>query len=306
MGGRKSATAGMDGSTGMETVVGWPSAGLGTAAARVWNGHDPGEAAVRGAKPICGRAPEQAPMRRVAAAMAVVVLCGALAAGVAGAAHEEPSRTVLGLELTADGHATVHYVTSFDLSDPDERATFEDYADNETRRARFREAAVAELRSASETANENTEYEMTVRDPSVRTYEEGGYGRVEVLAAWHGLAYYDDRRVIVAQPFRSGYRPDRNVAIHGPDGYRRNRTAPQPIRARRNGVLIDTPTSDFSNFFVEFVDPDAPTETPTPTATATATPAPGDDGRGGGGRVLRALVIALVPAGLFVLAVRRD
>jgi hypothetical protein len=248
-------------------------------------------------------------MRRTVAAVCAVVLLCSLFVGVAGAAHGEPDRTVLGLEVGPEGSASVYYVTSYDLSEDDERAAYERYADNESRQAEFRDAAVSELRAAAGNGSEATGYDMSIRNASVRTYEADGYGRVEVEASWHALAYYDRRRVIVFEPFRAGYRPDRDVAIHGPEGYRRNRTAPQPVRARRNSVLISTRTSDLSNFFVEFVDPDAatPTATSTATATATATETPPDDGGAGdAGVAIRALVLALLPAALFVAAMRRN
>jgi hypothetical protein len=247
-------------------------------------------------------------MRRALVAVLAVLVLGSVSVGVAGAAHEEPDRTVLGFELTPEGSATVYYVTSYNLSNDDERAAFERYADNETRRTEFRDDAVAELRAAAANGSAAAGYDMSIRNATVRTDEAEGYGRVEVAATWHALAYYDERRVIVFEPFRSGYRPDRNVAIHGPAGYRRNRTEPQPYRARGNSVLISTRTSDFSNFFVEFVDPDAPTTTPTPTAstsTSTATTQPADWGDGDAGLAIRALVIALLPAILFVAAMRR-
>ena len=89
-------------------------------------------------------------MRRTLAALAAVALCLALAAGVATAAHEEPERTILGIELKADGNATVYYVDAYDLGVDEQRATYESYADNESRRAAFRAAAVAELRAAAD------------------------------------------------------------------------------------------------------------------------------------------------------------
>jgi len=242
-------------------------------------------------------------MRRVLAALAVARLCLSVAMGVGAAAHEEPERTILGIELEADGNATVYYVDAHDLGVDEQRAAYESYAENESRRAAFREAAMTELRAAAENGSEAAGWEMRVHNASVRTYEQDGYGRVEVRADWEHLAYADRRRVIVAQPFRAGYEPDRRVAIHGPDDYRRNRTAPNPLRARQNSVLVTSRTTDFSGFFMEFVDPDAPTATPTPAATAT--PA-GGDGGSGFGLVLRALLVALVPAALVVLAVRRQ
>lgn len=243
-------------------------------------------------------------MRRTFAVLAAVVLCLSLSAGVAVAAHEEPDRTALGFELGPQGEATVTWVDSYDLSNESQRATYESYAENETRQAEFREAAVADLESGAETGSEATGWDMAIQNATVRTYEADGYGRVEVRADWEAFAYYDERTVIVAQPFRNGYHPDRDLAFHGPQDYRRNRTAPQPIRARSNSVLIER-RSDYSGFFVEFVDPDAPTESPTPTATASATGPPADDG-GGLGLVARALLLALIPAALLVLALRRS
>ena len=250
-----------------------------------------------------------------ALALAAAVLCLS-AAGVGSAAHEEPDRSLLGLELEADGDATVYYVDSYDLSDDGERARYESYVGNDSRRAAFREDALAELRAAAEAGGEAVAWEMAVRNASVRTYESEGYGRVELRADWENLAYAGERRGIVAQPFRgrsaeARYEPDRRVAVHGPDGYRRNRTAPNPGRARANSVLVNPGTTDFSGFFMEFVDPDAPTATASPTPTDDGTGGDGgsgsDDGPGGGGIaiVLRALVIAVVPAALVVLAVRR-
>ncbi|WP_254839445.1 DUF7345 domain-containing protein [Natronomonas marina] len=238
-------------------------------------------------------------MRRALAALAVVTLCLSVAVGVGAAAHEEPERSLLGIELEADGNATVYYVNAFDLSAEEGRTAYESYTDNESRRAAFRAAVVAELRGAAENASEEAGWETRVHNVSVRTYEQGDYGRVEVRADWQNLAYADRRKVIVAQPFRAGYEPNREVAVHGPEGYRRNRTAPSPLRARQNSVLLNPMTSDFSGFFAEFVDPDAPTATPT------ETPTPAGGGGGGTTLVLQALLLAVIPAALVVLAIRR-
>ena len=84
-------------------------------------------------------------MRRTLAAVVALILLSAPAVGVASAAHEEPDRTVIGFELGPRGSATVHHTTAFDLSNDEERATYRRYADNESRRAAFRDEVVAEL-----------------------------------------------------------------------------------------------------------------------------------------------------------------
>jgi len=242
-------------------------------------------------------------MGRTLAVLAAVALSLSAGAGLGAAAHEEPERSLLGIELEGDGDATVYYVDSYDLEADEERATYESYAENETRRAEFRQAAVVELEAAAGNGSEAAAWEMRIDNVSVRTYEQDGYGRVEVRVDWKRLAYADQRRVIVAEPFRSGYEPDREVAIHGPKGYRRNVTAPSPLRAQQNSVLLNPLTSDFSGFYMEFVDPDA---APTATETTDDDDGDGEDAFEGLDAVLRALLIALVPAVLVVLAVRRQ
>ena len=110
-------------------------------------------------------------MRRALAALAVELLCLSVAAGVGTAAHEEPGRTILGTELEADGNATAYYVDAYDLEVDEQRAAYESYAENESRRAAFREAAMTELRAAAENGSEAGGWEMCVHNASVRTYE---------------------------------------------------------------------------------------------------------------------------------------
>ena len=99
-------------------------------------------------------------MRGTLAVVAAVVLCLSVGVGVGAAAHEEPDRTVLGIELSPDRNATVYYVNSYDLEDNNQRSTYESYADDESRRAEFRADAVAELEAAAETGSEEAAWEM--------------------------------------------------------------------------------------------------------------------------------------------------
>ena len=108
-------------------------------------------------------------MRRTLAALAAVALCLSAGVGVGAAAHEDPDRSLVGFELSADGNATVYYVNSYDLEDDDRRSTYESYADKESRRAEFRADAVAELETAAETGSEEAAWEMSIRNASVRT-----------------------------------------------------------------------------------------------------------------------------------------
>lgn len=238
-------------------------------------------------------------MRLDLALVAVLLVTSSCFAGVASAAHEEPDRTILGIELDDEGDAVVYYVRSHDLNDTGERERYESFETNESRRADHLETVMAELEGAAADGRNRTELEMAVGNGSVRTYEQSGYGRLEVRAEWENLAFYNDRRVVVTEPFRGGYAPEVNrVAIHGPEGYERGRIDPSPLRARANSALWDPRTTNFSVFYAEFEDPDA--------QEAADGGGGGGDGDGGVGVFLRALLLALVPVALVLLAVRRD
>lgn len=238
-------------------------------------------------------------MRRLLALVAVLLVCSVSLTGVGAAAHEEPKRTILGVELDADGDAVVYYVESHDLNDSDQRARYESFANNESRRQAHLEDVMAELQGAAADGRNRTELGMQVGNGSVRTYEEGGYGRLAVRAEWSDIAFDLDGRVVVTEPFRGGYVPGVTlVAIHGPEGYRRARMAPSPLRARANSALWSPETSNFSKFYAEFEDPDAQ-------ETDGGGGGGGDDDPAGTGVFLRALLLALVPVALVLLAVRR-
>lgn len=242
-------------------------------------------------------------MRRPLAAVAVLVVCTVCFAGVGSAAHEEPDRSILGIELDAEGDAVVYYVESHDLNDTAEQERYESFVGNESRQAVHRDEVLAGLEAAAAGGRNRTELDMRVRDGSIRTYEQGGYGRVEVRAEWENLAFYDDTRVVVTEPFRGGYAPNLSrVAIHGPGGYRRGTMQPTPIRARLNSSLWNPRTSDFSEFYAEFENPDA--------GSGENGGGNGGGGDGGGwsdgmGAFVQAVLIALVPVALVLLSVQR-
>lgn len=243
-------------------------------------------------------------MRRILALVVVVGLAVALGAGVGAAAHEEPDRDeILGIELAADGDATVYYIESYNLSNESERAEFEEWEANETRQQRHRDEIVAGLEDAAASGRDRTELDMRIEDPEVETSERGGYGRVTVTVQWRSLAFADEERVVVTEPFQGGYEPDVDrVAMHGPPEYRRGTTRPGPARARANSSLWNPETSDFSEFYMEFT-----------------APGTGDDGDGGGGddaggdgmdsesivTFVGALLLAILPLVLVFAVLRR-
>lgn len=244
-------------------------------------------------------------MRGILALVVVLALALALGVGVGAAAHDEPDRDeILGIELDPGGDATVYYIESYNLSNESERAEFEAFEDNETLRQQHRDDVVAGLEDAAAGGRERTDLDMRVEDPAIETYEQDGHGRVAVSVQWRNLAFADEERVVVTEPFAGGYAPDVNrVAIHGPPEYRRGTTQPDPARARANSSLWNPETADLSEMHMEFTAPGA-----------------GDDGSGDGAEdgsggdgldtdavvtFVWALLLAIVPLAVVFYFLRR-
>ncbi|QLD85766.1 hypothetical protein HWV23_08540 [Natronomonas halophila] len=240
-------------------------------------------------------------MRRTLAVVLLAACCLAATAGLAAGVHEESTDDTLAIELTADGNAAVHHITTYNLSAEDEQSAYEAISTNETARADHREETMSDLEAAAATGRNGTDLDMRVRDPSVDTYERNGTGFVSVTVTWENLAYYNETMVVVTEPFRSGYEPDRDVTIHGPEGYRRGVTQPPPGIARLNSAAWSV-ESDFSNFYAAFNEPEG---SETATATEPTTAAPPDDGLEGVGTFLWALTLAALPVVALLVALRR-
>lgn len=258
-------------------------------------------------------------MRRAITFSALLLVCLTCFVGVGAAAHEEADRTgIFGVELEADGNATVYNVTAYDLSNDAERQQYEAFADNETAQAEWRDIVAEDLRAAAASGRNATDLDMRIRNVSVRTYtvvheadnETTEFGRIEVRAEWDHLAYHsgayelegrDRNWVLVTEPFRSGFEPGpTRVAVHGPEGYERSvHSQPPQIRAQQNSMLWNPQTSNFSNFYAEF------REIEDGGSNGGDDGADEDDGSDGVGVFLKALLLALIPVALVLLAVRR-
>lgn len=171
--------------------------------------------------------------------VAFLILTGVIISVTAGAAAGQPALDgpradhadpdpAFAIAPHPDGSATIHVTYTFDLDDDARRAAFEELRTNETVAdafaARFRErlAAVAADASAA------TGREMAVRDVSVdfRTVDDTGI--VEVSLVWEGLVAVDGDRLVVTEPFASGFESDRPVHLVVPDGYTVASAQPTP------------------------------------------------------------------------------
>lgn len=207
---------------------------------------------------------------------------------------EEPSFVVT---LDADGSAEIAVTLTFDLTTDSERAAFEELRDNETAQAEARTKFRNRMESVAAAAQNETGREMSVEAASIEltTTDGGDTGIVVLSVTWTGLAAVENGRLVVTEPFASGFEPDRTFVVNWPDGHELDSATPSPDATSDTSATWDAGT-DLDGFELAVAQP-TPAATPTPTETET----PADGGAPGFG-VGIALVALLVAA---ILASRR-
>lgn len=151
------------------------------------------------------------------------------ATGTVGAAEstatDRPTEPAFVVELAADGDATVTLVSTYDLADADDEQAFEELrADPSAITDAFEDrlAGVAE-RTAAE-----TDREMSVGTATAAVETVGDRGVVRITAPWSNLATAAESQVRLAEPFASGFEPDRTFVVRPPAGYTLTETSHEP------------------------------------------------------------------------------
>jgi hypothetical protein len=134
------------------------------------------------------------------------------------------------VHVDEDGSATVEVTNVIDLEDPEEREAFESLREDESTRTAATERFEERMRTIADDAADRADRPMTVADPTLEleTADEGRLGVVRLRISWSGLAAVDGDRLLVTEPFASGYVPDRTFVITGPEGYQIVAVSPEP------------------------------------------------------------------------------
>ncbi|MEF8773286.1 MAG: PGF-CTERM sorting domain-containing protein [Halobacteriales archaeon] len=182
---------------------------------------------------------------RVATVVIAAALLASAAVPAAGAA-EQPDPG-LQVDLREDGTARVTLTLTYDLSTDDERIAFRSLENDSDARAAARERFADRMAAIAESAATETGREMTVADPRIELATAGDVGVVKLSVRWTGFAAADDDRLRVAEPFASGFQPDRRVVVTLPDGYEVATASPDPSESG-DGRLVWAAGTDLSGF----------------------------------------------------------
>lgn len=162
-----------------------------------------------------------------------------------------PNESAFVVALGADGSARTTLAVTFDLQTDSERAAFDRLRENTTAREVRRDQFATRLRGIADRADATTERDMTVRNASVSFAERGSTGVVALSATWERLAAREGDRLVVSDPFDSGFSADRTFRVVGPDDYELATVTPSPTDRTRTAATWDGGTT-FDRFTANF------------------------------------------------------
>lgn len=235
----------------------------------------------------------------LAALLVVGFVAGPAVGSAAATAHDSTEQAFI-VDLDAEGDATVTLRLTYNLTNENEKAAFEDLKNDEQAQTDYRERFVSRLADVAANAENATGREMNVSNGAIEFSRSGDTGIVELSADWQGLAAVEDGTVTVTEPFASGFEPSQTFVVVAPDGYGLSSSAVEPAATQDGAVMWEAGT-DLTGFELTFSESAAVTET-TAAEETEGTPAETGDSAPGFGPVLA--LVALLAAAL--VAVRRQ
>lgn len=185
--------------------------------------------------------------------VALVLLVTAPVAATAGttqstdSASSLPAEPAFVVDLDADGSARVTLVTTFNLATDSEREAFEALRANETARERRTDRFATRMQAIATRAENTTGREMAIRDPAIGFTTEDDTGVVTLSVTWDGLAAQEEDRLVLREPFASGFEIDRPFRVIAPEDYELVTVTPDPTTQRQNSATWNTDT-EFEGF----------------------------------------------------------
>ena len=226
---------------------------------------------------------EQKSVRIACTLVAMVLLVTALVAGATGAgatqtATEMPTESAFVVALDANGSAHTTLTVTFDLTTDSEREAFEALRENTTAHEQRTDRFATRMRAIAATAENESGRDMQIRNPAITFTEQNNTGIVALSVMWDGLAAQDENRLVIREPFSSGFTVDRLFRIIGPDGYELTTVTPSPTDRTQTTATWNA-GAEFDGFEATFAPAQEETVTDGPAQEETAT---GSDGTGVG------------------------
>lgn len=211
--------------------------------------------------------PESTPLRRIGTVAVTVTLVTSLFLTAVGPASAQTAtdRPAVIVDLETDGSADLTIVFTYDLTTDTERQAFETLQTDDEAIATLETRFESRMDAVVAAIAERTDRAVTVAGTTVTTdvVDGGETGVVRLAATIEGFAAVEGDRLIVTEPFASGFESDRVLVVRPPDGYVVANATPSPTNETGDVVTWDPETS-LEDFELVVESDDGATATSTP------------------------------------------
>ncbi|MFB6133228.1 MAG: hypothetical protein ABEJ44_07500 [Halanaeroarchaeum sp.] len=202
---------------------------------------------------------------RVALAASVAASVFFVAVGPA-SAQSSVDRPAVVVDLETDGAANLTVVFTYDLTTDAERRAFETLRTDDEARAELESRFASRMDAVAAAVTRRTDRDVSVTRTGVAfdVVDDGATGVVRLTARFDDLAAVEQGRLVLTEPFASGFVSDRALVVREPAGYAVAEATPTPSETAGETVTWEAGT-DFDGFelVLESVDGKA-TTTSTP------------------------------------------
>ncbi|MDR5657174.1 PGF-CTERM sorting domain-containing protein [Halodesulfurarchaeum sp. HSR-GB] len=179
------------------------------------------------------------------------------------AAQEAPTEPSVVVDIEADGTGDLTLVHTRDLTSDAETQAFESISQNETTRAAVEARFADRMGALAGSISTAVDRDVTVSETSIdlATTQDGETGVIRLSATIEGLALVDGDRLVLTEPFASGFSADRPIVVHVPADYTVEEAQPTPD-AQDGTTLEWAAGADVTDFELELTADSSATETP--------------------------------------------
>ncbi|SNZ15670.1 hypothetical protein SAMN06269185_2554 [Natronoarchaeum philippinense] len=183
--------------------------------------------------------------RAVAIALVAALTVGAVAPAASAQEQSGAAEPSMVVEVQDDGDAVVTLVSTYNLTEQAEQDAFESLQNDQSARENATRRYATRLDAVAENANGEVDREMEVpvEGASIDLERTGDVGVVRLSATWTNLAAVEDGKLVVSEPFASGYDTDRPFVLVAPGGYELSNATPAPDSQDGASATWDAGTS---------------------------------------------------------------
>ncbi|MFB6254840.1 MAG: PGF-CTERM sorting domain-containing protein [Halobacteriaceae archaeon] len=150
-------------------------------------------------------------------------------------------------DLYSNGSARITLTLIYNLTSDAERTAFRSIQNDVQTQQNVKQRFFDRMTSVATIAERTTGRSMAITNPTISLSTKGNFGIIQLSVIWKGLAATKDSKLVVTEPFRSGFQSERRVIISVPENYEITLITPNPD-GRGNNTLKWTAGTNFSGF----------------------------------------------------------